>query len=767
MPLLWLSLAFLAGILLAGTLNFTPAVWWACASFGAIGLLAERTFLKSNRTLDSLRAELRLPVSLLLLALALGGLRYQARQPEINENTLAYYNDSGTYTITARISAPPDRRADAVYLVLSASEIEDPRATDPALAVRRVDGKLRARFAADAAWLIGDVLRFEAALLTPAEGGSFSYKDYLARQGISSVAYSPRSVQLVGVTRGAWFSRAIYAAREHARQTIFTLYPQPESGLLAGILLGLDHDLPKELEKAYQETGTAHIIAISGFNMAVLAYLFVWFFNRVSNRYWAVLLSSLLIGLYAVFVGGAPSVVRAAIMAIVAFGGQLIGRRGSGLNALMLTAALMCLFNPSLPWDVSFQLSFAATLGLVLFAEPLRLWAIGFLQARLPEEKAFKYASPLSEYFLFTLAAQLVTLPLIAWHFGRIPYVSLLANPLVLPAQPPLLVLSGISAVAGSFFASAGKALALFAWPLAAYSNRMVVWLAGVNSGSLAVNHGSSIWLLVFVLVFILLFIFRGYFKKIFKGNTYWLIFLTVLAGFSLGSMLLHRPDGRLHLTLLRGGDESVLMLRTPDGRTLVFDPGADVNELAAGVSDLLSPWRYHIDEVWFTRSTAADNLGKLHERLPVKRVVLAPPTYMAGAGQKPFSAPQGMETVKLKSAQGLRYPNGLEIRIAAESHRAAALLISYGEVKVLIPNGVDYTLIKAANPDALHDLSLLVVGEEDLRYIPARVWQDLLPTSILWNSAAVAPVEGWLNLEDGAKIGLFTDGFDLFIVNR
>ena len=85
----------------------------------------------------------------------------------------------------------------------------------------------------------------------------------------------------------------------------------------------------------------------------------------------------------------------------------------------------------------------------------------------------------------------------------------------------------------------------------------------------------------------------------------------------------------------------------------------------------------------------------------------------------------------------------------------------------MLIPNGVDYTLIKAANPDALHDLSLLVVGEEDLRYIPARVWQDLLPTSILWNSAAVAPVEGWLNLEDGAKIGLFTDGFDLFIVNR
>ncbi len=248
-----------------------------------------------------------------------------------------------------------------------------------------------------------------------------------------------------------------------------------------------------------------------------------------------------------------------------------------------------------------------------------------------------KDAEPLSEYFLFTLAAQLVTLPLIAWHFGRISFISLIANPLVLPAQPPLLVLSGISAIAGSLLPAAGKVLALFAWPLAAYSNRVVALLARFDTASLAVNRSTALWLLVFVVVFILLFIFRGFFKKIFKGNSYWLFFLLVLGCFSVWSMVLHRPDGRLHLDLVRAGDESALVLRTPDGQTLVFDPGGNVNELSAAVSSSLSPWAFRVDEVWLTHAAPARALELLDERIPVTAVVLVPVVYQAGADRKPF----------------------------------------------------------------------------------------------------------------------------------
>lgn len=759
MPLLWISAAFLAGVLLAGSLTLSALAWWLLAALGALILLAERFFLNSNPVHQKLRAALRFPAGLLLVLLALGGLRYLAGQAKVSANSLAYYNDRGSYTLTARVSAPPDRRQDAVYLELSVIEIEDPRSTDPLLAVKRISGRARARFTAMSDWQVGDVLRFNAEPRTPADGAYFSYKDYLERQHIGTVIYYPQQVKLVGTEQGAWFSRVLEGVRVRVRRALFAQYPQPESGLLAGILLGLDQDLPRGLERAYQKTGTAHIIAISGFNMAVLAFLLMWVFNRLFNRYWAAGLSALLIGLYAVFVGGTPSVVRAAVMAVSAFGGHLIGRRQSGLNALAFTAALMCLVNPYLPRDVSFQLSFAATLGLVLFAEPLRQWAVRMLQKRLPEDKALKAAEPISEYLLYTLAAQLVTLPLIAWHFGRISLTSLLANPLVLPAQPPLLVLSGVSAIAGAFLPAAGKVQALFAWPLAAYSNRVVTLLAGVNAASLAVNRDTALWLLVFVIVFILLFVFRNYFKKIFTGNSFWLLYLLVLACFSVWSMVLHRPDGRLHLRLLRAADESALVLSTPAGRTLVFDPGENVNELSAAVGGTLSPWRYRVEEVWLTQADTARSLGLLDERVPVGSVVLAPVVYQAGADSRPFSAPEGAGVVKLPPGGSMGYSEDLDIRIVAESPSAAALLITHGQVKVLIPNGVDHALIKESAPAALLDLAVIVISEEDVSYIPPRVWQALAPAAILWNSPAVCPVEGWLSLDGGDVVELVSDG--------
>jgi len=767
MPLLWLSTAFIVGILLAG--SFAPP-WWVFAPAAATGvllILAGRFLPVSAPLFRKARSRLHFPAGLLFVFLALGGLRYQAGELKVSADTLAHYNDSGVYTITARVSAPPDRREDAVYLELTALELEDPRAADPLLAVKRVSGKARARFAPGASWQVGDVLRFSAEPLTPADATTFSYKDYLERQHIATVMYYPRSVKLVGVQRGAWFSRGLEQLRQQVRAALFAQYPQPESGLLAGILLGLDQDLPSSQEKAYQQTGTAHIIAISGFNMAVLAFLFMWIFNRLFNRYRAAALSALFIALYAVFVGGGASVVRAAVMAVSAFGGHLIGRRQSGLNALAFTAALMCLFNPYLPWDVSFQLSFAATLGLVLFAEPLREWALNLLQKRLPEDQAQKVAAPLSEYFLYTLAAQVVTLPLIAWHFGRVSLAALLANPLVLPAQPPLLVLSGISAIAGAFLPAAGKVLALFAWPLVAYTNRVVALLARVNAASLALDRSTALWLLVFVLVFILLFIFRGYFKKLFKGYSYWLLFLLVLACFSVWSMLLHRPDGRLHLRLLRAGDESTLTLQTPTGRVLVFDPGGNPNDLGAAIGQTLSPWRYRIDEAWFARAAPAGTLELLEERVPLRAVVLAPVVYQAGADESPFSVPPGIEVIKLQRGGGLRYSEELEIRIVAESPSSAALLITYDRVKMLIPGGVDYALIKETTPAALQDLSLIVVGEDDISYIPPRVWQALAPAAILWRDPSVCPVEGWLSLEGGDVLEMTSNGEGLYLEHR
>jgi len=96
-----------------------------------------------------------------------------------------------------------------------------------------------------------------------------------------------------------------------------------------------------------------------------------------------------------------------------------------------------------------------------------------------------------------------------------------------------------------------------------------------------------------------------------------------------------------------------------------------------------------------------------------------------------------------------------LSIRVIAENHQNAALLITSADARILLPNGVDYALIKAAAPAALSDLTLLVLTEEDLSYIPPRVWESLQPRAILWNSAAISPVEEWISLDGADRLTL------------
>ena len=762
MPLLRISVAFILGILVGGIAKLPSYIWLGTASVGIVLILTELLYLNRRAGWRKIRAWLIVSPGILLIFLAFGGFRHLAGQI-VPQNALAHYNDRGTYTLIGRVSAPPDQREDAVYIDLSVIEIEDPLTVDPSLATRQVKGNVRVRFPAGADYRIGDVLRFTGKPLTPSTDEHFSYKDYLARQRIATVMYYPRQVHVVDHGSNRGFRGWLEDRRQDARRLIFSLYPQPESGLLSGILLGLDRDIPRSLTRSYQQTGTAHIIAISGFNMGILALVFNRIFSRFLNRYWAALFSGLAILVYTIFVGSAPSVVRAALMAVSAFGGHLIGRRQAGLNALGFTAACMCLVNPLLLWDVSFQLSFAATLGLVLFAEPLHNW----LDARFPDEHTKRITTPVYQYFLLTLAAQLMTLPLIAFHFGRVSLSSFVANPLILPIQPPLLILGGVSVILGAFLPFLGKLVSVVAWPMAVYSNFIAAQLSTWDYGSLPVNEKSALWILAFLILFILLFVFRSFLTKLFKGRYYWLFFFLLLGAISTWSMVSRQPDGRLHIHLLSAGEEPALFMVTPSGKTLLFDPGKEVNEISAAVGAELSPWSYRVDAVWLGKRTGARTLSELNERVPLRAVVLAPVVYRAAADTKPLDLPAGIDPVKLQPGSVMDYSAGVTVRVLAESYDSAAFLVTHGSLKILIPNGVDFALIKAADPAALKGLSVLILNESDISYIPPRVWQQLAPRQVLWNSPSVTPVNTWLGPAEAGRVHLVSDGTNLFEPSR
>jgi competence protein ComEC len=216
-----------------------------------------------------------------------------------------------------------------------------------------------------------------------------------------------------------------------------------------------------------------------------VAGLFSTVFSRLLGRWRGAAVAGVGIAAYTLLVGAEAAVVRAAIMGGLSVFARQIGRRQDGLNSLAIVAAAMALFNPNVLGDVGFQLSFMATLGLVLYADPLSQGFIRFASRRLPLTAAQRLAGPVGEYVLFTLAAQVTTLPIMIYHFRRLSLSSLLANPLILPAQPPVMILGGLAVILGLIYFPIGQLTAYLAWPFVVYTIRVVELVAHFTGGVL------------------------------------------------------------------------------------------------------------------------------------------------------------------------------------------------------------------------------------------------------------------------------------------
>ncbi len=415
----------------------------------------------------------------LLLVLFLGATRYQANFQEPTPDDIRRLNDLGELVrLTGIVVDYPDERDSYTGLRVRVEEVEQDEGTRPAQGLVLVYASRRTD------WAYGDVVEAVGRLETPPEFPDFSYRDYLARQGIHSQMPLARVTRL-DAGHGNPVLQRVYAYRAHAQAVLRVLIPEPEASLLAGILLGIESGIPAALRQAYNTTGTAHIIAISGFNIAIIAGLFSRLFTRWLGARRGALAALLGIAVYTVLVGASASVIRAALMAGLAIVAQRTGRQGDALAGLGAAAIVMTAADPTTLWDVGFQLSFGATLGLVLYADPLKKAVVRTISRWTTNQRATRLAGPVGEYALFTLAAQVTTLPLTATYFHRLSLVSWLANPLVLPAQPAVMVLGGMAAMAGSVWLPLGRPLAWIAWPFVAYTNRMVEWFAGWPAASL------------------------------------------------------------------------------------------------------------------------------------------------------------------------------------------------------------------------------------------------------------------------------------------
>jgi len=220
--------------------------------------------------------------------------------------------------------------------------------------------------------------------------------------------------------------------RTDLSKTIDGILPYPQSALLSGIILGNQSSLPFYFRQQLQTTSTIHIVVVSGQNLTILAG-FIMSLVSILGRRKTIILTLFVIVFYSLITGFGVPVVRAAIMAGLAYTGKLMGKEGTGWWILFLTGGLMLLYQPNWLLNISFQLSFLATFGVVVVA-PIFSEAIN------------KIPKLIREDFAVTLAAQLMVLPVIAYNFNQISLAGLIANSLVLWSIP-LVMISGFLAM--------------------------------------------------------------------------------------------------------------------------------------------------------------------------------------------------------------------------------------------------------------------------------------------------------------------------------
>ncbi len=268
--------------------------------------------------------------------------------------------------------------------------------------------------------------------------------------------------------------RVLAYVRHRVNLVFMRSLEQPQAGLLAGIVLGERALLSDEFSDALSKTGTMHVIAASGYNVSVITLVSLSLLTLVMPRKASVVVASLFVGAYAILAGGNPAIVRAALMGLIAYAAQFVGREYLVNHALVLTVLCMLLLQPWLINDLSFALSISATWG-IIWGTP----AIERLAKRIKKKVMSTVSIDSSDTtmpgltqaliatgFSTTLAATLATLPFSVIVFGQATLIAPLVNALVLWLVSPLMALGGLMAVFGLVSQSLAALLAMLAHPL-------------------------------------------------------------------------------------------------------------------------------------------------------------------------------------------------------------------------------------------------------------------------------------------------------------
>ncbi|HFC76774.1 MAG TPA: ComEC family competence protein [Candidatus Moranbacteria bacterium] len=339
----------------------------------------------------------------------------------------------------------------------------------------------------------GDEIKIKCNLKIPENFDDFNYQMYLAKDKIFYLCKKPK-IEKTGEKRGNKIYANILYLKNAMEKNIEQAIPQPEAGLAKGLLFGGSSHLPEKLKENFSRTGMTHIIAVSGYNVTIiseylmLAGIFLGFWRR--QAFWLALAG---IFIFVAMIGFPSSAVRAGVMGSLLLWAMKNGRLANADNAIIFSGAIMLLINPlSFRWDIGFQLSFLATLGIIRMSP---IWE-NYFSNKLR-------ALGLVEIVLMTISAQIFVLPIIAYNFQSLSVISLLANLLILLIIPITMLFVFLTAIFGFVWISLASIFSWLSYLLLHYEIEVVNFLGKFSWASIEMKGFSQLWFMAYYIIVI------------------------------------------------------------------------------------------------------------------------------------------------------------------------------------------------------------------------------------------------------------------------
>ncbi len=430
------------------------------------------------------------------------------------------------------------------------------------------------------------------------------------------------------------------------------------------------------------------------------------------------------ISLYTVLVGADASVVRAALMgSIYLVTTRWLGRPNFAFASLFLAGWVMTVLRPFTLWDVGFQLSFAATLSLMLYADPLTQWARRALQRWLVREWVEKVMGVLSEAVILTIAAQILTLPLMIGYFGQLSIISLLANALILPVQPAVMIWGGLATLVGLVVPAVGQLLAWVAWLFLGYTIWMVRLFAAVPGAAVPLMVSTAGVVGIFAAIAVLTWwgkqtsetrvrLWTAVRQNITQRLAVGAAGVTAVLIFSWG---MTQPDGQLHIVFMNVGQGDATFIQTPSGRQILVDGGLYPSILNDQLGRQMPFWDKEIDLLVATHADAdhVSGLVGVFDRYRVNQLI----TNGEGFGTSPIydevltaAETQATEIRPVQAGEVIEFGDGVRLEVVhpgpvlVEDNRnenSVAMRLVYG----------DFTFLFTGDAEQAGEAEMLAAG--------------------------------------------------------